>query len=113
MTPGTIRAGVYSPLLAREPADRPKSATGLQLSPIQQRRLDNFRRNRRGVWSLWIFLALFIVTLFAEFIAYDRPIVAMYKGELLFPVAVNYPETKFGGFLAMTQYRDPFIADEI
>ena len=53
------------------------------------------------------------VTLFAEFIANDRPIVVSYKGELLFPVFVDYPETKFGGFLAVTDYRDPFIADEI
>ena len=113
MAPGTIRAGVYAPLLAWEPADRARSAPGLRLSPINRRRLDNFRRNRRGVWSFRIFLLLFVVTLFAELIAYDRPIVAMYKGELLFPVVVNYPETKFGGFLAMTQYRDPFIADEI
>ena len=49
----------------------------------------------------------------AEFIANDRPLIASYKGEILFPVVVNYPETKFGGFLAITQYRDRFIADEI
>ena len=52
-------------------------------------------------------------TLFAEFIANDRPIVVSYKGEILFPVFVDYPETKFGGFLATTDYRDPFIQDEI
>ncbi|MBL8584280.1 MAG: ABC transporter permease, partial [Rhizobiaceae bacterium] len=83
------------------------------LSPLNQRRWQNFRANRRGYWSLWIFLALFIVTLFAEFVANDRPIVAMYKGELLFPVLVDYPEEKFGGFLAVTDYRDPVIQDEI
>ena len=84
-----------------------------RLSPINRRRLDNFKRNRRGLWSLWIFVFLFIVTLFAELIANDRPLVASYQGELLFPVVVDYPESKFGGFLAVTQYRDPFIADEI
>ena len=54
-----------------------------------------------------------MVSLFAEFIANDRPIVASYKGELLFPVFVDYPEEKFGGFLAQTDYRDPVIAKEI
>ena len=83
------------------------------LSPLNSRRLDNFRRNRRGWWSLWIFLALFLAALGSEFIANDRPIVAAYKGELLFPAFVNYPEAKFGGFLATTNYRDDFIASEI
>ncbi len=50
---------------------------------------------------------LFFVTLFAELIANDRPIVARYKGEWLFPIVANYPEEKFGGFLARTDYRDP------
>ena len=85
----------------------------MRLSPISRRRLENFKRNRRGFWSLWIFLFLFVVTGAAEFIANDRPIIAMYKGELLVPALVDYPESKFGGFLAITQYRDPFIADEI
>lgn len=83
------------------------------LSPLNRRRLDNFHNNRRGYWSLWIFLALFLVTLVSDFIANDRPIIASYKGELLFPAVVNYPESKFGGFLATTNYRDPFIAAEI
>jgi microcin C transport system permease protein len=56
---------------------------------------------------------LFVVSLFAEFVANDRPLIAYYKGELLFPVLVNYPEEKFGGFLAVTDYRDPVIAEEI
>jgi microcin C transport system permease protein len=85
----------------------------IKLTPINQRRLANFRANKRGLWSFWIFVVLFFVTLSAEFIANDRPIVASYKGEILFPVAVNYPEEKFGGFLARTDYRDPVIADEI
>jgi len=85
----------------------------IKLTPINQRRLANFKANRRGYWSFWMFLALFFVTLVAELIANDRPIVARYKGEWLFPIAVNYPEEKFGGFLARTDYRDPVIADEI
>ncbi|MFO1167329.1 MAG: ABC transporter permease [Rhodoblastus sp.] len=85
----------------------------LKLKPVNRRRLDNFRSNRRGYVSFWIFLVLFVVSLFAEFIANDKPIVVSYKGQLLFPVVVNYPEEKFGGFLAMTDYRDPFIQKEI
>ena len=84
----------------------------LRLRPTQRRRLDNFKRNRRGYVSFWVFMALFLMSLFAEFIANDRPIIASYKGELLFPALVNYPEEKFGGFLAQTDYRDPFIQDE-
>ena len=56
---------------------------------------------------------LFFVTLFAEVIANDKPLLVSYKGELLSPVLVDYPEEKFGGFLAITNYRDPFVQDEI
>ncbi len=83
------------------------------LSPTNIRRWKNFKANRRGYWSLWLFLVLFVLTLFAEFIANDRPIIASYKGEILFPVLVNYPEEKFGGFLAETDYRSDVISDEI
>ena len=83
------------------------------LSPLNQRRWQNFKSNRRGYWSLWIFGILFVLSLGAEFIANDKPVLASYKGELLFPVVVTYPEEKFGGFLAVTDYRDPFIQDEI
>ncbi|CDM55937.1 MULTISPECIES: ABC transporter permease [Rhizobium] len=85
---------------------------GLQ-SPTNVRRWKNFKANRRGYWSLFLFLILFVLSLFAEFIANDRPIVASYKGEILFPVVVNYPEEKFGGFLAETDYRSDVITDEI
>lgn len=83
------------------------------LSPLNRRRLANFRANGRGFWSLWLFLILFVLTSGAEFVANDRPILAVYKGELLFPVVINYPEEKFGGFLALTDYRDPVIMKEI
>lgn len=85
----------------------------LKLSPINRRRLDNFKANKRGWWSLWIFATLFVLSLFAEFIANDRPLLVRYKGEWLFPVAVHYPEEKFGGFYATTDYRDPTIMREI
>ena len=83
------------------------------LSPLNTRRWQSFKANRRGYWSLWIFLVLFVLSMFAEFIANDKPIVASYNGEILFPVVVDYPEEKFGGFLAITDYRDPFIQEEI
>ena len=85
----------------------------LRLTPLDRRRLDNFKANRRGFWAFWLFLAMFLMSLGSEFIANDRPILAYYKGELLAPAFVTYPEEKFGGFLARTDYRDPTIAKEI
>jgi len=91
----------------------PPRRSRFTLSPINRRRWRNFKANKRGYWSLWIFLVLFLLTLFAELIANDRPLVLSYKGEILFPVLVDYPEEKFGGFLAVTDYRSPFVQDEI
>ena len=85
----------------------------LSFSPLNQRRWQNFKANRRGYWSLWIFLILFVLSLGAEFIASDRPVLVSYNGEFLYPTFVDYPESKFGGFLATTDYRDPFVQDEI
>lgn len=85
----------------------------LRLTPLSERRLANFKANRRGYWSFWIFMVLFVLCLCAEFVANDRPIMVRYKGETLFPVAIDYPEEKFGGFLAQTDYRDPVIEKEI
>ncbi|MEZ5786387.1 MAG: ABC transporter permease [Xanthobacteraceae bacterium] len=82
----------------------------LALSPINRRRWENFKANRRGFWSLWIFLVLFVLSLGAEFIANDRPLLVRYDGQWYFPVFVNYPETTFGGdFETATDYRDPFV----
>ncbi len=96
--------------LAEETAPPPAR---FALSPINKRRLVNFKANRRGFWSLWIFLVLFVLSLGAEFLINDRPVLVSYKGEILAPIFVNYPEEKFGGFLAITDYRDPFVQDEI
>jgi microcin C transport system permease protein len=85
----------------------------LRLTPTNRRRFDNFRRNRRGFWSFWIFLVLFVLSLFANVIANDRPILVHYDGRLLFPTIVDYPEEQFGGFLAQTDYRDPFVQKAI
>ena len=83
---------------------------GHKITPLTRRRLDSFRRNRRGFWSLWIFLAVFLVTLFAEFIANDRPILVRFNGAWYFPVFADYPETTFGGeFPTAADYRDPAV----
>jgi microcin C transport system permease protein len=84
------------------------------LTPINRRRWDNFCRNRRGYWSLWIFLVLFFVTLFAEFIANDKPFLVIYDGHYYFPVVTTYPETTFGGdFETAADYRDPYLQKQI
>ena len=85
----------------------------LVLTPINRRRWNNFKANGRGYVSLGLFLFILIGSLCAELIANDKPIIARYKGETLFPVLVDYPESKFGGFLAVTDYKDPVILDEI
>jgi microcin C transport system permease protein len=86
----------------------------LRISPINRRRWQNFKANKRGYWSLWIFLALFAVSLFAEFIANDRPLIVTYKGEIYTPVFTSYPETAFGGFFQTeADYRDPVVQDLI
>ncbi len=83
------------------------------LSPLNQRRAALFRKNARGFWSLWIFIGMFVLSLLAPVIANDRPFLVSYKSELLFPLWKEYPESKFGGFLAKTNYRDPANFDEI
>jgi microcin C transport system permease protein len=84
------------------------------ITPLTQRRLTRFKANKRGFWSLWIFLALFLVTLFAEFIANDQPLLVKFDGAYYTPVFNDYPETTFGGdFPTLSDYRDPFVADLI
>ena len=94
------------PAAAPEPAGQPRFL-GLRISPLNARRLVNFRRNRRGRWSLWLFLILFLGTLPAEFIANDRPLAIWYEGALYTPVLNTYPETVFGGdFETEAEYRE-------
>ncbi len=79
------------------------------LSPLNARRWRNFKANKRGYWSLWIFLVLFIVTLFAEFIANDKPIFIHVDGKNYFPIFFTYPDTDFGDDLGTAaDYRDPY-----
>ena len=87
---------------------------GERISPINRRRLDNFMANRRGYWSLWIFLFLFLISLLAEFLANDMPIFIQYDGHFFFPILVSYPETIFGGdFETEAEYSDPEVQNLI
>src|SRR5690606_36061596 len=69
----------------------------MALSPLNQRRFALFKAHKRGWWSLWLFLALFMLSLGAELIANDKPLVVRYDGQWFFPVFKRYPETTFGG----------------
>jgi microcin C transport system permease protein len=78
--------------------------------PLNARRLANFRANKRGYWSFWIFTTLLFVSLFAELIANDKPILVRYDDAYYFPVWVAYPETAFGGFFETeAEYKDPEV----
>jgi microcin C transport system permease protein len=80
------------------------------ISPLNERRWRIFKDHARGYWSLWIFLVLFVLSLFAEFIANDRPLMVSYEGQHYFPVFKSYPETAFGGiFETEAVYRDPAV----
>ena len=84
------------------------------MTPLNRRRLDNFRANRRGYYSLWVFAVFFVLTLFAEVVANEKPLLVSFNGEWLFPVLQVYPETAFGGeFETEADYRDPFVQELI
>jgi microcin C transport system permease protein len=92
----------------------------LALSPINRRRWDSFKRNRRGYISLWIFAFLFVISLFAEVIANDRPLFVRFDGKSFFPVFFTYPDTAFGDkgdpnlFGTAADFRDdPYLAELI
>lgn len=94
------------------PAEQDVRRAGLFTS-VGRRRWLRFKANRRGYWALWIFLALFGLSLAADVIANDRPLVMSYDGRLFVPLLKAYPESDFGGFLATTDYRDPFMAEQV
>ncbi|MDX1709943.1 MAG: ABC transporter permease [Rhodovibrionaceae bacterium] len=106
--------------IARDPAPtvtdpRQDRLLGLiPISPIDRRRINNFKANRRAFWSLWIFLVLFVVSLFAEFVANDKPILVVHRGAVHMPIFERLPETAFGGdFPTEADYRDPYLVDLI
>jgi len=87
---------------------------GMTITPVTARRLANFRANSRGYWALWAFLALFFFSLFAEFIANDKPLIVHYDGGIYLPIFNAYPETTFGGdFETEADYTDPFVVELI
>jgi microcin C transport system permease protein len=108
-----VRSGVTAPeTTAVSPVGLavPPERRGIVVSPLNRRRWENFKANRRGYWSLWIFLVLFILSLFAEFIANDRPFYVRFAGKSYLPAIFTYAETDFGGdFETAADYRDPFL----
>ena len=86
----------------------------MTLSPINKRRLDNFMSNKRGWYSFWIFTLLFLISIFANFIANDKPLLIKYNNQIYFPVIKEYSETMFGGdFETEADYRDPYVKELI
>jgi len=86
----------------------------MTFSPLTQRRIAQFKANRRGYWSLWIFGVLFFVVIFAEFLANDKPLLVSYEGKWYTPIFQTYPETHWGGkFQTATNYRDTYVKNLI
>lgn len=92
------------------PREKLKRAVARRRAKTWQR----FKRNRRGYYSLIIFTILFILSLLAEVISNDSPLLVRYEGEFFFPIFVSYPETTFGGdFETETDYLDPYIVERL
>lgn len=86
----------------------------MNLSPLNIRRLENFKSNKRGLYSFWIFTFLILISLFADFISNDKPLLIKYNDKFLFPIIIEYEETYFGGdFETEADYKDPFVKDLI
>ncbi|MCY4657210.1 MAG: ABC transporter permease, partial [Gammaproteobacteria bacterium] len=83
------------------------------MSPLNQRRWQNFKKNRRGFYSAWIFLVIFVISLCTEFIANDKPIMFWYEGGLYIPTFFTYTDQELGGTLETEAwYTDPFTMKE-
>jgi microcin C transport system permease protein len=117
-----MRTGVKSPdttAVGTAGLAVPPERREILISPLNRRRWENFKVNRRGYWSLWIFLVLFVISLFAEFIANDRPIFIHVNGQSYFPAVITYPDTAFaktpdpGLFGTAADYRDPYLMNLI
>ena len=95
-------------------ADAAPRRRRFRLSPLNRRRWENFKANKRGYWSTWAFFGLFFISLFAELIANDKPLLIEYDGAFYVPFVASYPETAFGGdFETEADYRDPFVQELI
>ena len=102
--------------LANTSSNAPTAVRRPFLSPLNQRRWNNFKANRRGYWSLWIFVILFVLSMFAEFIANDRPILVSFKGDYYMPIFQDFPEEQWlgeDGFLPTTDYKIGEIQDAL
>jgi microcin C transport system permease protein len=108
--PAPVETTVNSPLGSAVPVTR----RPFQPSPLNKRRWQNFKANKRGYCSFWIFMVLFVISMFADVIANDKPLLIRYDGHFYWPVLVAYPETTFGGdFETAADYRDPYIQKKI
>src|SRR5437763_5006094 len=106
--------GTEAALAPRSEIAAPDARRFITVSPINRRRWQNFKANRRGYVALWVFLALFVISLGSEFIANDPPLLVEYDGQYYFPVFKAYPETTFGGeFETAADYRDPYLQKQI
>ncbi len=86
----------------------------MKISPLNKRRLENFKSNKRGLYSFWIFSFLFIISIFADFVANEKPLIIKYNSNFFFPIIYSYSETTFGGdFETEADYRDPYVQDLI
>ena len=86
----------------------------MNISKLNKRRLYNFKKNKRGYYSFWVFSFLFLISLFANFIANEKPLLIKYNSEYYFPVFAQYSETTFGGdFETEADYKDPYVINLI
>ncbi|MER5028759.1 ABC transporter permease [Pantoea anthophila] len=86
----------------------------MPISPLTQQRWQRFRHNRRGYWSLWIFLVLFLLSLGAELIANEKPLLVHYQQRWMLPLLFDYSETDYGGVLpTAADYQDPWLQQRI
>ena len=86
----------------------------IKISPLNKRRLNNFVSNKRGLYWFWIFTFLFVFSLFADFIANEKPLILKYNAEFYFPIFKSYSETQFGGdFETEADYLDPYVVNLI
>jgi len=113
-----VRAGIESPettAVGTMGMDVPPERHWIEISPLNRRRWENFKVNKRGYWSLWLFLVLFMISLFAEFIANDKPIFIDVNGHFYFPAVVTYPDTAFAKkpdpnlFGTAADYKDDYL----
>ena len=85
-----------------------------EITPLNRRRIENFKANKRGYWSFWIFFVVFVLSLFAELLANDKPLLIYFDGQFYTPIISVYPETAFGGdFETEADYGDPYLIEMV